>query len=278
MRCDHLESPAAGFSICVPFGVSEGMPGLLTLEGSALSGSPGEAEEARLADLLALATAAAEHAALAVANLELREKLREQAIRDPLTGLYNRRFLEESLRNEIRRLGRRGDTLGVLMIDLDHFKLFNDTLGHEAGDVLLRALGRFLSAHVRAEDVACRYGGEEFTILMPSAGEEQLLRRAEELRSLASDVGGHASGAPPRLVTLSIGAALFPRHGSTPEALLRAADEALYRAKGEGRDGSGSHPGQTPPNRVKQAAVLTPEGSEAACRRRLSRYPRGWKR
>ena len=236
MRCEHIENPAAAFSICVPFGVSEGAPGLITLEGSAQPGPPTEVEEARLSDLLALATAAAEQAALAVANLELREKLREQAIRDPLTGLYNRRFLEESLKNEIRRLGRKGDTLGLLMIDLDHFKSFNDTLGHEAGDAFLRALGRFIAAHVRAEDIACRYGGEEFTVLMPSAGEEQLVRRAEELRSLASGVGRHASGAPPQLVTLSIGAALFPHHGSTPAALLRAADEALYRAKAEGRN------------------------------------------
>jgi diguanylate cyclase (GGDEF)-like protein len=144
------------------------------------------------------------------------------------------------------------------MVDLDDFKLYNDTLGHEAGDALLRALGRFLSSHVRAEDIACRYGGEEFTILLPSAAEDQLLRRAEELRTLGARVGESASGAPPHVVTLSIGAALYPRHGRTGSALLRVADEAMYRAKSEGRDRVVLAPGTTPTPAHGTAAPSSP--------------------
>lgn len=246
LRCGHLEKAFAAFSLCVPVGLTEGRPGLLSVEGDCLPGPAGEKGDARLNDLLALATTAAENAALALANLELRETLHEKAIRDPLTGLYNRRYLEEALDREIRRAARRGDSLGVLMVDLDDFKLYNDSLGHEAGDALLKALGRFLASHVRTEDIACRYGGEEFTILLPSAGEEQLLRRAEELRALGARVGETAPGVPSQVVTLSIGAALYPRHGRSPSALLRVADEAMYRAKAEGRD------------RVVLAAVPTP--------------------
>lgn len=235
LRCDHVGERVA-WSLCIPLLGRDGTPNFLVVEGDHGLAPTSAREASRLAGLLSLAAAAAEQVVLAVSNHEYSEILREQAIRDPLTGLYNRRFLEEALEKEIRRATRRGDSLGVLMIDLDRFKSFNDALGHEAGDSLLRAIGRFLTARVRAEDVACRYGGEEFTILLPAVSERQMMRRAEELRAQAADVARHASGAPPQVVTFSIGAALWPRDGADPAAILRAADEALYRAKAAGRD------------------------------------------
>ena len=111
----------------------------------------------------------AEHLALAVANLKLRETLRTQSIRDPLTGLFNRRYMEESLERELRRTIRKKLPLALLMVDVDHFKHFNDTFGHEAGDEILRELARLFQSRLRAEDIACRYGGEEFVLILPDA-------------------------------------------------------------------------------------------------------------
>ena len=169
-------------------------------------------------------------------NLRLQKALRVQAVRDPLTRLFNRRYLEETFERELRRAERRRGPLGVIMLDLDHFKVFNDTFGHAAGDALLRALGQFLVSRSRREDVACRYGGEEFVLIFPDAPLETTTRRAEQLReearSLQVQYHGHSLGT----VTISVGVAGFPEHGATTATLLRAADEALYRAKTEGRD------------------------------------------
>ena len=114
-----------------------------------------------------LARTLAEHISLALANLKLRENLRHQAIRDVLTGLFNRRYLQETLEREIHRSQRQQTSLGVIMLDVDNFKIFNDTYGHEAGDRLLAVLGRYLKSSIRTEDIACRYGGEEFTLILP---------------------------------------------------------------------------------------------------------------
>ena len=183
-----------------------------------------------------LAVAAAEHISLALANLNLREKLRNQSIRDPLTGLFNRRYMEVSLERELCRAARKQRPLGVIIIDLDHFKDFNDTYGHQTGDALLRAFGQFLQKRMRGEDIACRYGGEEFILIFPEAALGALQQRAEELRETAKQIHALDSDKSSAGITLSLGVASFPEHGSTVETLLQAADAALYRAKAGGRD------------------------------------------
>jgi diguanylate cyclase (GGDEF)-like protein len=166
----------------------------------------------------------------------LREALREQSVRDPLTGLYNRRYMQEMLKQNLSRVTRKLHPLGLIMLDIDHFKSFNDTHGHAAGDALLRELGRFLQSRVRMEDVACRYGGEEFILIMPEASLEVAQRRAEQLRAEATELRVRDAGLVIEGITLSIGVALYPLHAQAPDTLLRAADAALYRAKQEGRN------------------------------------------
>ena len=183
-----------------------------------------------------LATAVAEQIALALSNLRLRETLRQQSVRDPLTGLYNRRFLEEALDRELARLERKNLPLSLIMIDVDNFKHFNDTFGHEAGDAVLRDLGGILQRHVRGSDIACRYGVEEFTIILPEASLEIGRQRAEMLREAARELRLIHDGKSLGAVTLSLGVACFPEHGRRREHLLQVADAALYEAKNGGRN------------------------------------------
>ena len=179
---------------------------------------------------------AAEPLSLALANLRLRQDLRNQSIRDPLTGLFNRRYLEENLNREIQRCERRGLPLSVLMVDVDHFKRFNDEHGHAAGDALLAKIGQTLEQLTRDEDIACRYGGEEFTVVLPETDGDSARRRAEEIRSAigATTVNHLRKTLGPN--TASIGIATFPNAGDAPSRLLEVADAALYRAKAQGRD------------------------------------------
>ena len=183
-----------------------------------------------------LAVNVSEHIALALANLKLREILRSQAIRDPLTGLFNRRYMEESLERELHRAHRKHSTVGILALDIDRFKRFNDTFGHDAGDTLLRELGAFLQGHVRGEDIACRCGGEEFTLILPETSLEVARQRAEDIREGVKHLSVQHRHQPLGAITLSLGVASFPDHGETSEAVLRVADAALYRAKHAGRD------------------------------------------
>jgi diguanylate cyclase (GGDEF)-like protein len=178
----------------------------------------------------------AEQVGQSLANLRLREALRDQSIRDPLTGLYNRRYLEETLDREIRRAVRSEQLLGILMLDLDHFKKFNDTYGHDAGDTVLRDTAAFLTRCVRAEDIVCRFGGEEFVIILPLADIQTTQARAERIRSKLRELTILHQGKAVGLVTVSVGVAELPQHGMTPKTLLEAADAALYVAKREGRD------------------------------------------
>jgi diguanylate cyclase (GGDEF)-like protein len=183
-----------------------------------------------------LAVATAAHISMALANAKLRETLRNQSIRDPLTGLFNRRYMEETLERELHRAARKGVPVGIIMADLDHFKRFNDTFGHLAGDALLRMFGELLASRIRSEDVACRYGGEEFALILPEASLETTRERAEEVREQAKSLQAQLRGQSLGGVTVSLGVAAFPQHGSTAEAVLHTADAALYRAKAEGRD------------------------------------------
>lgn len=177
-----------------------------------------------------------EQLALALANLMLRDTLRQQSIRDPLTGLFNRRYLEESMERELARAERKAAPLALIMIDVDQFKQFNDTFGHEAGDLVLREIGLLLKAYVRGGDIACRYGGEEFTVLMPETTLATARQRAEGLRGEVRRLQLQQSGQMLGAITISLGVALYPEHGNSLEMLLRAADVALYEAKGAGRD------------------------------------------
>jgi diguanylate cyclase (GGDEF)-like protein len=158
-----------------------------------------------------------------------------EAMRDPLTGLYNRRQMEESLHREILRARRIGATVGVMVIDVDNFKRINDTLGHEAGDAALHGIAAELALCVREEDIACRAGGEEFVIILPGTTEEALRQRAETVRCRV-EASSVAAGGSKLKLTVSTGLATFPDHGENGPAVLRAADAALYRAKAEGRN------------------------------------------
>ena len=166
----------------------------------------------------------------------LRDKLREQANRDALTGLFNRRYLEDTLARELSRCDRLQQPLAVIMIDIDHFKRINDTHGHPTGDQVLVQLGKLLNGDARQADVACRYGGEEFLMLLPGMGLEAAVARAEEWRQVYS-MNGAVLGGQRLPLTLSIGVAMFPEHATTGDHLTRCADMALYQAKAQGRDG-----------------------------------------
>lgn len=183
-----------------------------------------------------LAQAVGEQISLALANLRLHEWLRIQSIRDPLTGLYNRRYMEASLERELARARRHGHGVGVLMCDIDHFKRFNDTYGHEAGDALLVEFARLLRSRVREDDIVCRYGGEEFVLILPDTDQDAAARRADALREAVHELRVQHRGQLLGEVTLSLGVSAYPMHGTSPESLCRSADAALYQAKRSGRD------------------------------------------
>jgi diguanylate cyclase (GGDEF)-like protein len=173
---------------------------------------------------------------LSLANIRAQRALKEQSIRDPLTGLVNRRYLNEQLELEVARATRADSTIGLLILDIDHFKRFNDTWGHEAGDEVLREVGRFLAAHARQGDVVCRYGGEEFVVVLPSAPLEVVRRRAEELREGIAKLRPRLDEQSLGNITASFGAAVWPLHAETWRKTLEYADHALYGAKRAGRD------------------------------------------
>ncbi|BDV43821.1 hypothetical protein GURASL_27440 [Geotalea uraniireducens] len=235
-RCSNTNCSFSRDYVCIPMVAQGDTMGLLNLKSPDLHGHSELNSGAGHSPDLQLAVTVAEHVALAIANLKLRETLRDQSIHDALTGLFNRRFMEEALAREISVAQRRGSAFSLIMIDLDHFKRVNDTFGHDAGDTLLREFGIFLLSNVREYDIACRYGGEEFICILPETLPEHAEERAEELRDrIAARRFEHLGRALGR-VTMSIGVAAYPHHGSTKDRLFKAVDEALYRAKEDGRD------------------------------------------
>ncbi len=160
--------------------------------------------------------------------------LREQSVRDHLTGLFNRRYMEETLERELLRASRRGLSLGIIMLDVDGFKRFNDTWGHAAGDAVLREVAGLLREHVRGEDIPSRYGGDEFIVVLPDATRETTRECAERIYEYSKKLHVQFEGQALDAVTLSLGVAGFPDNGLASGALLKAADAALYRAKREG--------------------------------------------
>jgi diguanylate cyclase (GGDEF)-like protein len=236
VACAHVGPSVPVYAICVPMMAQGETLGVLYLDTGmdqekATKKALTDAQERTVKTL-------AEHLALAVANLNLRETLRIQSIRDPLTGLFNRRYLEECLEREFRRALRTNSPLAILMIDLDHFKRFNDTSGHQAGDAVLRELAIVFQQQLRAEDIASRYGGDEFILVLPETDTTAASECAERLRRAidAMPMQRDERSSDGDVVTLSIGLACYPHHGTTIEALLQAADAALYRAKATGRD------------------------------------------
>ncbi|HYW21490.1 MAG TPA: diguanylate cyclase [Nodularia sp. (in: cyanobacteria)] len=230
LRCHHIHQAdeKIATTVCIPMIAQGETLGLFYLS----SNNPTALLDAKRQ----IARTVAEQVALAIANLNLRETLQYQSIRDPLTGLFNRRYLEEVLTQEIARGQRQQNPIGVVMIDVDHFKRFNDTYGHEVGDYVLQTIGAILKESVRASDVPCRYGGEEITLILPECSLEQTTMKAEQIREAIAKLTLFYHGQQLGKVTISLGVAGFPKHGVTGTALIQVADAALYRAKAAGRN------------------------------------------
>ncbi len=226
--CTHASGVNSTY-LCIPILAQGEALGILHIQATVADSTIGEST-------MSFKTTFAAQVGLSVANIRLRDALRAQSTKDPLTGLYNRRYLEEMLSREIRRAIRSEQHLGILMIDIDHFKKFNDTYGHEAGDAILRETGSFLVRSIRAEDFVCRYGGEEFVVVLPTADLRAAQARAERLRAKLHDLVVMHQGRSVGSITASFGVAALPEHGMTDKDLLQSADAALYRAKREGRD------------------------------------------
>ena len=225
--CAHVQVDGQPFSsACIPLATQGESLGWLYLS------APGAGPLPRLK----FAVAAADQLAFALANLKLRQNLRDLSVRDPLTGLFNRRYLSESLGREIARCHRRRLPLAVLAFDIDHFKAFNDSFGHAAGDAILVAFARLLAGSSRHEDIACRQGGEEFVLICPEMDRAVALRRAAELMAQLAGLQVLHEGRRLPPLTTSIGLAILPEQGGTPAALLAQADAALYEAKARGRN------------------------------------------
>jgi diguanylate cyclase (GGDEF)-like protein/PAS domain S-box-containing protein len=237
LLCGHITGPQAGQYLCVPMMIHGEALGILHLNHPAP-----EQEQQKSMDRLSsehktqLALAAAEHIALAIGNLRLQETLRQQAIRDTLTGLFNRRHMEESLARELCRAQREKKPVGVIMFDIDHFRDFKDLFGHAGVDALLREMGGFLIKSTHGGDIVSRYGGEEFVYVLPGDALEDTRLRAEELRQGVKELLVYHLGKPVGKITISFGVAAFPEHGLTSEEILKSAGTALSRAISEGRD------------------------------------------
>lgn len=217
--------------LCVPLQAQGTVLGIVHLEFPAIFDDAERMDRRRQ-----LAVSVADSISLALANLRLRESLHALSIRDPLTGLYNRRFMEEALSRELSRSLRSRKSLAVAMLDLDHFKNFNDTYGHQAGDLVLKEVAQLLLGFRQGSDVACRFGGEEFVLVLPEMERDDALARMQHLcQRVAALVMDYQGQALPT-ITVSIGLALFPGAGDSVEKLIHAADSALYRAKANGRN------------------------------------------
>ena len=231
-QCAHLPAPPPAAYLCTPLAGPGKTLGVLHV--AALSARDGESGLSETKQRLAEAVAG--QLGLGLANVELREILRLQSIHDPLTGLFNRRYMEETLEREVHRARRGGRPMSVLMLDVDSFKQQNDVFGHEGGDAVLRELGRLLKESLRKEDIPCRFGGEEFVLVLPDASLPDAARRAEQLRLAVRRLTIPHETQIIGPVSVSVGVAAFPEHGHDAKTLLQAADAALYQAKREGRD------------------------------------------
>jgi diguanylate cyclase (GGDEF)-like protein len=233
LRCAHSGDNGQA-SLCLPLLAQGETLGILHILAGAVPNDPADAE--RMREKSGLAKILADNIGLGIANLKLREAMRSLSIRDPLTGLFNRRYMEEALAQELHRMKRNDENLAIIMLDIDHFKKFNDDFGHDAGDAVLRELGAFLKKHVRGSDVPCRYGGEEFILILSPSTTEGAQQRAEKIREAATHLRVRHGGQDLGAISLSLGVAMFPEHGGDMAATVKAADVALYQAKTNGRN------------------------------------------
>ena len=228
ITCGHLAAALPNRYACTPM-VAQG-------EGVGVMFLQSDDPEVFSSENLPLINHCAEQVAMALTNLRLRDKLQNQAVRDGLSGLYNRRYLLETLEREVQRALREEKAISILMIDIDHFKQFNDQFGHAAGDTIIRELGKLLQRFVRGSDIACRYGGEEFTLILPDASKEIGILRAEQLLDTVSKLRVTHEKTDLGPITLSIGVCAYSQDSHSVDDLLKAADSALYEAKKRGRN------------------------------------------
>lgn len=237
IACRHNQSVDDGFlNICLPLTANGEALGTLCLQARETPGDPSADSAGLLDKRMEFYVAAAENLALAISNLRLRETLRFQALRDSLTGLFNRRYLLETLDHELNRAVEHSQPLSVAMLDVDHFKRFNDSFGHAAGDLVLASLGTFLREWAQGAEIVSRYGGEEFTVVLPNMSAEAACLRIESLRRGVEALTFERHGQVFPCVTISAGIASCPVHALDCDALMRMADQALYRAKENGRN------------------------------------------
>jgi diguanylate cyclase (GGDEF)-like protein len=235
--CAHVDGDETGDYLCVPLSAQGDFVGVLTVYDTSAGSAPGEFARAARERTHRLAVTFAEQVALALSNLKLRDTLREQSIRDPLTGLYNRRFMEDSVEREAARAKRNAHPISFVMLDIDHFKDYNDNAGHGAGDAVLAAMGRYIRDVTRTDDVACRYGGEEFLLVWPTMDADGALHRAQELQQGIKALSVQEGDRILPGITVSVGVAVLDvTSDETADDAIRAADAALYRAKAGGRD------------------------------------------
>lgn len=230
LLCHHfIHSPQAG-TLCLPLTVLGETVGVLCLvDDPARKGR-------HHPSLQQLTVTVGETIKLSLSNLKLRDELRHQAIHDPLTGLFNRRFLDKTLPRELHMAHRRNMPLCIVMLDIDDFKKLNDSFGHGLGDILLREFANVLRGHLRQSDISCRYGGDEFVLVMPDSTVADTQERVEQIRLLLKELQIQHEGQALGLITLSAGIAQTPEDGATVSELLLSADKALYTAKQAGRD------------------------------------------
>ncbi|MDD8020912.1 MAG: diguanylate cyclase [Acidobacteriota bacterium] len=241
--CPHLKNiiKTPERSACLPLSSAGETIGLLALY-CCLPDKSGQTSAFMLSNLAeseakkSLLIAFSQRVATSLANIRLRESLRQQSIRDPLTGLYNRRYLEETLEREFAWARRASQPVSIIMFDIDHFKKVNDLFGHDAGDVALQTIAGQLQKSVRTEDIVCRFGGEEFTVVMPALPLDRALNRANLILESVRNLELSSKGMFIQKITMSAGVASFPLHGETPANVLQSADLSLLRAKNEGRD------------------------------------------
>jgi diguanylate cyclase (GGDEF)-like protein/PAS domain S-box-containing protein len=234
--CRHADMTDVAECFCVPLMAQGEALGIVSLQKMRSQASPEPSSPSSDEAARRLAIVFAEQVGLALGNLKLRESLRNQSICDALTGLFNRRYMEESLEREFSRAIRKKTGVAIIMVDIDHFKRFNDTHGHQAGDALLRSLGDLLKRGTRGQDIACRFGGEEFVLVLCESSLNGALQRAELLRQQVKQLSVESGGQLLGPVSISSGVAVFPDHGTSIGDVLKAADQAMYCAKREGRD------------------------------------------
>jgi diguanylate cyclase (GGDEF)-like protein len=232
LLCPHNLSRHLSSYMCIPLFAQSDIIGLFTLEWKNNHNNVYFDKESQDA----LASMFAEQIALSISNIKFRETLRNQSFRDTLTGLFNRRYIEETLEREISRCHRKSGSLAILMIDIDHFKQFNDEFGHEAGDLIIQSFANVLRNFSKKEEITCRYGGDEFIYVIPETTMKATIQKAQALHEAVDNIHLRYGGNPLPQITISIGVAMYPKHGEKMAELITASDVALYQAKNSGRN------------------------------------------